>query len=178
MKKSFKCNTILFVPDIVLYSNYKIYNNKRNGICLCLRKDIEKSAKSKDVNEFFKNKKCEYTDNVSDEKNVNIEERIKIVEDKMNEYSNYELVVTDRLHTMIFCYITKTKCLFLDNSNGKVLRVYNDWIKDTCNYIKPLENDIEKEISDILNVNININEENIIKEKFEQLEECFGGKSE
>ena len=140
-----------------------------------MRKDIEKSNLSEKVIKYFVDKTCQYTDNVSDIKKVEIDERKKIVEDKMKEYASYELVITDRLHTMIFCYITKTPCLFLDNLNGKVLRVYNDWIKDSsCNYIKKLDiNNIENEIKEFINIKPDNKAENIIKKCFEKLKECM-----
>ena len=173
MKKIYR--KVIFVPDIVLFNNFLFFNQKRKGICLCLRKDIEKSNLSEKVIKYFVDKTCQYTDNVSDIKKVEIDDRKKIVEDKMKEYASYELVITDRLHTMIFCYITKTPCLFLDNLNGKVLRVYNDWIKDSsCNYIKKLDiNNIENEIKEFINIKPDNKAENIIKKCFEKLKECM-----
>lgn len=175
IKDNFSNNEVILIPDIVLYNDYKKYNLKRKGICLCLRKDIEKSNLSENVFKYFADKNCQYTDNVSDIKKVEIDERKKIVEDKMKEYASYELVITDRLHTMIFCYITKTPCLFLDNLNGKVLRVYNDWIKDSsCNYIKKLDiNNIENQIKEFINIKPDNKAENIIKKCFEKLKECM-----
>lgn len=41
-----------------------------------------------------------------------------------------KLVVTDRLHGMIFCVITGTPCLAIDSSNARVSRFYTAWLQD------------------------------------------------
>ena len=42
-------------------------------------------------------------------------------------------MITDRLHVMIFCYLTYTPCLAIDNSNHKVSYVF-EYLKK-CGYI-------------------------------------------
>ena len=39
-------------------------------------------------------------------------------------------MITDRLHGMIFAYITNTPCIAIDNSNGKVKNFYKTWFED------------------------------------------------
>ena len=48
-----------------------------------------------------------------------------------------EIVVTDRLHGMIFCALTGVPCIALDNSYRKVSGAY-DWLKplEYIHYIK------------------------------------------
>lgn len=55
------------------------------------------------------------------------------IRDKINEYSKSKLVITDRLHSMIFCAIVGVPCVAMDNSSHKISGVYK-WIKD-LNYI-------------------------------------------
>ena len=55
---------------------------------------------------------------------------------KRDKFSKAELVITDRLHGMIFSVITKTPCLVFDNKNHKISETYTAWLKD-CNYILP-----------------------------------------
>ena len=59
------------------------------------------------------------------------EYREKLVIGKLKEFADCETVVTDRLHGMIFSYITSTPCVAIPNSTGKSLYVYNDWLKDS-----------------------------------------------
>ena len=44
--------------------------------------------------------------------------------DKFKDFQKSELVITDRLHGMIFCYITKTPCIVMPNNNHKILMTY------------------------------------------------------
>ena len=57
---------------------------------------------------------------------------------KLREISSARLVVTNRLHMMIFAAITATPCIAIDNLTHKVLGVYQ-WIKPLP-YIKLIEN--------------------------------------
>lgn len=57
----------------------------------------------------------------------------------LNEISQLDIVITDRLHGMIFCYITGTPCIVFDNDNHKISETYKKWLKETCNYIILLE---------------------------------------
>ena len=52
--------------------------------------------------------------------------------------SGKKLVVTDRLHCMIFCAVTGTPCIAFDNSNKKISGVYKMWLGD-LNYISVSE---------------------------------------
>ena len=47
----------------------------------------------------------------------------------MSEFASCKLVITDRLHGMIFSAITGTKCFALDNLSKKVSGGY-EWVKD------------------------------------------------
>jgi pyruvyl transferase EpsI len=53
---------------------------------------------------------------------------------KWSEFAHARLVITDRLHGMIFAAITGTACIALDNRSGKVSGSY-EFIKD-LDYIR------------------------------------------
>ena len=44
-------------------------------------------------------------------------------------------MITDRLHGMIYAYLTGTPCIVLDNVSGKVSHVYDLWLYNVP-YIK------------------------------------------
>lgn len=46
------------------------------------------------------------------------------------------LVVTDRLHGLIFCYLTQTPCLFVDNLDHKLSHFYATWLS-ACPWLRP-----------------------------------------
>jgi pyruvyl transferase EpsI len=57
------------------------------------------------------------------------EERISELNKIWKAFSASELVVTDRLHGMVFSYITNTPCIVFPNNNHKIKGTY-EWIKE------------------------------------------------
>ena len=138
-------NRLLYAPDIALYLNmFQLSQIQRQGIGLCLRKDKEKSVDNIIDIEFLKKAgyTCYNTDTIVT-KYISKRIRKKEIFLKAMEFSKYKLVITDRLHGMIFAYLTNTPCIALDNISKKVSGVY-EWIGD-CNFIKCISefNDIE-----------------------------------
>ena len=70
---------------------------------------------------------CFETDLFSDERITKVN-RKECVRKKMQEFSDAELVITDRLHGMIFSALTGTPCVVFSNYNHKVKGTY-EWIK-------------------------------------------------
>ena len=56
----------------------------------------------------------------------------------MQEFCDAKLVITDRLHGMIFAAISETPCIVFSNYNHKVGGTY-EWIKQLP-YIRYVEN--------------------------------------
>lgn len=132
MKNNFKNCNVLLCPDIVLYLDYfDLCKKRENSIGICLRDDKEKAISSKDLEKIYtlncKINKVSTT--LNNQKEINMNNRKKIIEDKLLEISKNSYFITDRLHGMIFAFITNTNCIALPNSNGKVEGVYN-WIKN------------------------------------------------
>lgn len=147
MKEHYNQCKIIFVPDIVLYlsNKLKLDEKTREGILFCFRKDKEKQIDDKTINllnEIAKGtgEKITNTDTVVNY-NVYMKNREEEVGKLWNEFTESKLVVTDRLHGMIFSAITGTPCIVFRNSNYKVEGVY-EWIKD-LDYIN-FVNDIEE----------------------------------
>ncbi|KYC62632.1 hypothetical protein B4098_3263 [Heyndrickxia coagulans] len=46
----------------------------------------------------------------------------------LHRIGSRKLVITDRLHAMIFSIITRTPCLVFGNSYGKAKHSYTDWL--------------------------------------------------
>ena len=125
-----KCK-LIFVPDIVLSLEGKKTNKKTNGkILICLRRDAEKTTVSESIIKCVEISGYTYdiTDTVVDYRIDAKQSRIE-VEKKIDEFSQYELVICDRLHAMIFSILAGTPCIAFDNISKKVSGVY-EWIKD------------------------------------------------
>lgn len=131
-------NRILLVPDIVLYMQRE-ESNQRSGVLTCLRNDVERSLTEEDHKEIYSVLKEQYmkinkSDTVVNLDYVSGDMRPKVVESKLNEVKKSELVVTDRLHGMVFAYLTKTPCIVLSNYNHKVCGLH-EWIKTIANIV-------------------------------------------
>jgi pyruvyl transferase EpsI len=61
-------------------------------------------------------------------RNLKLEERDTILDAKLDEFKQAALVVTDRLHGMVFAAITATPCIVLPNSYHKIKGLYDDWL--------------------------------------------------
>lgn len=149
---------VKLVPDIVLSLPAYKSGLDRNGCLLCLRSDCERT-RTEEQDELLLDQ-CEalfpnnihHTDMVVDH-SVTVAQREEEVIAKLNEFSSAELVVTDRLHGMIFCALTGTPCIVVNSKSPKVLGCYK-WIKD-LEYIRFAGDilDIEKEYSAICSTN-------------------------
>lgn len=177
MKKEFnKCNVIL-TPDIVLYLNEEINNQIRSGALCCLRSDLE-SKLSENQKKFIANelkdkfKEISITDTVIN-KSVSKIERDKILKSKFNEFRNSELVITDRIHGMIFAAITGTPCIALSNYNYKVKGTY-EWIKN-LGYIKFTDdiNEIPTLIQELKSVKKKKYDNSFAIKKYQQIVQCI-----
>lgn len=130
-----------WAPDIVLYLSKRIDARRNNVALLCLRPDKERVLSDSAGNmfiEYFKKRNVlvKRTSMLYRNNRVIISRsnRLGILEKKWDEFRSARIVVTDRLHGMIFSAITGTPCIALDNSSKKVSGVY-EWIK-TCPYIR------------------------------------------
>lgn len=124
----------LLTPDIVLSATMETFGAKpqtRNGVLLCMRSDEERAMTDDarcavekavaDCGEGF-----QYTDMYS-VCSVNKENRRALVRQKMEELASAKLIITDRLHGMVFAAITGTPCVAFGNYNHKVSGTYK-WI--------------------------------------------------
>lgn len=141
MKKHFNNAKIYLTPDIVMTLK-KEKNIRRNGVLLLFRNDKEKTLDDKIIENIKKEVvKNNYKYTISDMnvgttilKNVGGKYREKLLNDKFEEFQTSELVITDRLHGMIFAAITGTPCIVFSNFNHKIIESY-EWLKN-LNYIK------------------------------------------
>lgn len=155
--KFFPNTRIKLCPDIVFSMKISLKKiNNRKGALVCFRNDCEKTV---DYLSYVTNllNKMEFPYDITDMVVSNrryIVNRKKIIYKKMKEFSKYKLVLTDRLHTMAFCAVSGTPCLVFLSKSHKVQGVY-EWIKN-YSYIKLIRNmnDVEKEIREMISVNI------------------------
>lgn len=124
---------VKLAPDLALFLNKSDSVYEREGCMICLRGDHEKTISAEEetllnnelIRLFGKNVKRSDT---HAEQNVSKDQREEFLEKKLDEFRKVELVITDRLHGMLFCAITETPCVVLNSRSPKVKGCY-EWIK-------------------------------------------------
>lgn len=143
MKAIYK--NVELAPDMVLSLNKSDNSYLREYCLVCLRNDIEKTLndeQKKDIHHqainIFGNKVV-YTDMCTNY-GISIDAREAELQKKFEEFARAKLVITDRLHGMIFSAITGTPCIVVNSKSPKIKGCY-EWIKE-LEYIK-FADDIE-----------------------------------
>lgn len=158
MKQLFKAKVVL-APDIVLSLNKTKKNQIRSKkkVVICIRQDEESSLSHQDKKDLYgilheRYELVEYRDTHIGDVKLSDDEAMRALEDIWTSFRSADLVVTDRLHGMIFCAITGTPCIAINNSNGKVAGVYKAWIDRLSSIALLNKPDIDKFMSISSNV--------------------------
>ena len=142
-----------YYPDMALYGSFfdgvKVKSHDYNRIIgVCLREDVESDIDRKNVIEIFKNKDYVIKE-FSTVRHFRVYPRDRIKE--LNRVKlmilNSEIVLTDRLHAMLFAVLNNTPCVALNNKTGKVFGV-SLWLEYT-NLVR-LSSDSEVDIQNCL----------------------------
>lgn len=147
---------VKLVPDMVLFLNEVQPLHSRDGCLICLRSDVEQTLSNTEkdrillISKKIFNANVKISDTVLDHF-VSIDQRECELNKKFEEFRKAELVITDRLHGMIFAAITATNCIVLNSKSPKLKGCF-EWISE-LGYIKFVEdvNFIEKEYKTMAN---------------------------
>lgn len=124
-------------PDIVLSLSQR-QHLQRDGVLLCLRSDREKVVNEDEavaLKEYLNTQGIGVTEtDTVVKKSVRQYNRRRELQKKWKEFSSAKLIITDRLHAMIFSYVTGTPCIAINNSSKKVEGSFRFISK--CNFIK------------------------------------------
>lgn len=165
VRNSYNCECLL-LPDIVLTLKASISEEKREGIGIVLRNDKEQY-----ISDEFKKVisetavlfgKTEAITHLPVEENISREERINRI---LRVYSTKKLIITDRLHGMVFSAITKTPCIVFDNTYGKTSALYESWLKD-CSYIALANKLSKKDLEELIETKLNVDASEFNLENF------------
>lgn len=136
-------------PDIVTteIGNYDFNNNERNGILLCVRNDVEKLYSFQEIS-LFKEKlqkiaKVSLSDTNSETKENSLKEYWKKIEETIDDYAQYQVIITDRYHGTIFALIANTPVIILKTSDHKVV-TGADWFEGVYEDYVYVVNDLEE----------------------------------
>lgn len=135
MKQSYPRNYVYMAPDMVLSMNRSLPRLPRDGILFCMREDPEKKLTDREICEMESlarvfDPAVRFTDTaLKGRKDITPDERDKAISQKLDEIKSSRLLLTDRLHGMVFAAITGTPCVAFGNYNHKIKGVY-EWISD------------------------------------------------
>lgn len=136
-------------PDIVTteIGNYDFNNNERNGILLYVRNDIEKLYSFQEIS-LFKEKlqkiaKVSLSDTNSETKENSLKEYWKKIEETIDDYAQYQVIITDRYHGTIFALIANTPVIILKTTDHKVV-TGADWFEGVYEDYVYVVNDLEE----------------------------------
>lgn len=155
MKCLYPTVDVRLVPDIVMGLDEKDNVQREDIVTICLRNDKEKADNTKIVESILDEcanrqlKHVFYDTHMGGDRyteSQKYEELRKI----WDQFRKSKFVITDRLHGMIFAFITGTPAIVLPNSNFKVEGSYQ-WICN-CGYIQMISR-----------VNQELTEESILK---------------
>jgi len=136
VKTQFINKSVFSVPDIVFFLNYSksFCELHRNGVLLCFRNDKEKVINNEQIlriEVFLKASQVRYdfTDTLAGHKILPKKRKYEL-ENKLRVFKSSNLVITDRLHAMLFCLITGTPCIAVNNISKKIEGIWQLWLKD------------------------------------------------
>lgn len=107
----------------------KDYDYERNGILLCIRDINDEGGLTKEnqkaIREKVKKIDAGY-DTCTNLHNDNIYKKNRgiIVGNELQNYAKHKVVITDRLHGLVFSIITKTPCIVFGTYNHKIKEFY------------------------------------------------------
>ena len=176
-KQHFVYNRVRYAPDIVLslYPTKEDINRQSSRALICFRNDIEANV-DKNLKEEIINtvrEKFYVVEEISTLTGGYVDRftRKKELERKWKAFSKANLVVTDRLHAMLFCALTGTPCIAIDNLSKKVSGTY-EWIKP-LSYIKMVISSIDFREINIEQLTSNADRYEVlneVKDKFREME--------
>lgn len=160
MKMQYNKNKIILIPDIVIYYS-KFINRKvrtRNGILVCIRSDFESNLTEENKEELFVTlddiNENYFLYDTQQAHEIKKDMRDREVISALNLFQRSKLIITDRMHGMIFAAITATPCIVFPSKDHKISGTF-EWLK-SLGYIKlidPFDIEIIKiEINNLLGI--------------------------
>jgi len=135
MKRTFPSTPVYLAPDIVLSLDISELEQPRQGVLLCIRDDAESAFPSGKRSEFVNRLTTSIANVCVTDTVIPINDRLPIAE-RVAQFKSLlaiflrsEVVVTDRLHGMIFSAITSTPCFVLQNNNHKINETHHAWLR-------------------------------------------------
>ncbi len=141
--------------DMVTFLDLPTQEHSRENVLFCLRGDKEKlpsitmqlTEKIK-AHLLDKGFRVDRADTVLS-RPISKPKRAQAVIAELNLFKRYRLIVTDRLHGMLFAIITDSPCLALDNLSGKVFGAYENSFRKVP-FVRCIKSDISASVDELI----------------------------
>jgi exopolysaccharide biosynthesis predicted pyruvyltransferase EpsI len=123
------------LPDIVTsLIGEKYFTNKRNGILFCIRNDVEKYYSDDEISTAIEKISTTYQidkmDTTINDSFLKIQKDLReYIDEMLEKFSKYRVVITDRYHGTIFSLVANTPVIVLKTNDHKVISGVN-WFRD------------------------------------------------
>jgi len=120
--------------DIVLYLDMSQPRRERKGVLLCIRSDNESAFSVEKRLTYLRNVSTDLPNSLKVDTHIGrdglaIQERERELVELLESFKRAEVVITDRLHGMIFSAITATPCVVLQSNNHKIKATCDTWLR-------------------------------------------------
>ena len=163
-----------YIKDLT-YLNKNGIDQKRDGALLILRSDIEANLDDEKIRQIEQTTLKYFKDVVYDDTakgpGILSKYREEKIEEMLKKYRKCQLVITDRLHGMIFAAITSTPCIALGNYNHKIKSCSE--ILEHLGYIKYVDNveEIDENIKYLMSNKFEKYDNKFALEQFKKIKE-------
>ena len=140
-KELLKIKRVFLAPDMGLYGEKTaVEDERRLQAFLCLRNDREAARKQNTEKTVIpilteRNYSIGYFDTITKHNIPTILRKHYLNKLIRKLKSQAYIVITDRLHGMIFAVVCGCRCVAFDNRNHKVSGVYNSWLANNSNVV-------------------------------------------
>lgn len=118
---------LFFCPDMVVYGTLAqriVHSPEKRTVLMCIRKDVEKISNTDNVRQVLLEAGYSIKETTTVLNHlIPLKKRFSAVREKLVEFQIASIVVTDRLHAMLFAIMAGTPCIAFDNVTGKVFGV-------------------------------------------------------
>lgn len=141
-QKIFKKCKLLLYPDIVTtLIGKKQFASKREGVLFCMRNDTEAYYKTSEIAQLMARVReitlVELTDTTIPIPYSEIKSnKEKILEEAIEKFAHYKVIITDRYHGVIFSLVAATPVIVLTSSDHKLSSGVKWFPESFCGYVK------------------------------------------
>jgi exopolysaccharide biosynthesis predicted pyruvyltransferase EpsI len=180
IKNNMKGIRVYMMPDMALMLPITDGNLRGDGALLILRNDSEKTLSDEQDHKILSTVESKFSQ-VKQRDTHTYREQLSSTEAKnalnqlFQDYMSAKIVITDRLHGMLFAFLTNTPCIVLKSKSPKIKGVYF-WIKDAENIMLIDDvNQLSKSIDLLLKSSKFENSKKAIANKFSVMSDLIKG---